>query len=345
VARDVLPVVAMVEAGLLALSVALLVGHAALAKRRARRLRPRLRAARTAAAGSLDGPGVDTEAARRIAALPGRWQVRLVGDLARQLDGERSRRLTDLATHVGLVERAERWCGQRRWWRRLWGARLLTALGAGTPRVLDLLADPRPEVRAQAAEWAGGQHGAEPIRRLLELLDDERPLCRFAVKDALLRHGGAASAPIAEYLADGSAGRPEEALEVATGVAGPGLLEPAVAHAGSADPAVRAQAAALLGAIGGSVATERLTTLIDDEDAAVRAAAAASLGRLGHWPAAVRLQVRLADPAWAVRRAAALALREMGAPGVLLLRRAREHPDRFARDMAQQVLDLPGARA
>jgi hypothetical protein len=343
--RDVLLVVAMVEAALLALAVALLVGHAALAKHRARRLRPRLRAARTAAAGALEASGVDAEAARRIAALPARWQIRLVADLARQLDGERSRRLTELAARVGLVERAERWCGQRRWWRRLWGARLLTALGAGTPRVLDLLADPRPEVRAQAAEWAGGQQGAEPIRRLLDLLDDERPLCRFAVKDSLLRRGGAAAAPVAEYLARGSAGRPQEALEVAAGIAGPRLLEPALTHAASPEAAVRAQAATLLGAIGGGLATERLTALLGDEDAAVRAAAAGALGRLGHWPAAARLQERLADPAWAVRRAAALALREMGAPGALLLRRAREHPDRFARDMAQQVLDLPGPRA
>jgi hypothetical protein len=40
-------------------------------------------------------------------------------------------------------------------------------------------------------------------------------------------------------------------------------------------------------------------------------------------------------------RAAALALRRLDAPGALYLRRALRDHDAFARDMAQQVLDLP----
>jgi len=50
----------------------------------------------------------------------------------------------------------------------------------------------------------------------------------------------------------------------------------------------------------------------------------------------------LRDQAWVVRREAALALRAMGAPGTLLLRRALTSDDRFAADMAKQVLGLPG---
>ncbi|HEV7845153.1 MAG TPA: HEAT repeat domain-containing protein, partial [Thermoleophilaceae bacterium] len=239
---------------------------------------------------------------------------------------------------------AEVWCRRRRWWLRLRGVRLLSALGAGGPAVLELFADPRAEVRAQAAEWAAQQPGEAPLERLLELLDDPRELCRFAVKDALLRRGGAAAEPIARHLARAGA-RPHEALEVAAGIAEPRFLPAAAAHTAAPDAEVRALAASLLGAVGGAEAVERLVALLDDEDAAVRAAATTALARLRHWPAAGPIAERLGDPAWAVRRAAGLGLRELGAPGLLLLRHALDAPDRFARDMARQVLDLPDTPA
>jgi hypothetical protein len=44
---------------------------------------------------------------------------------------------------------------------------------------------------------------------------------------------------------------------------------------------------------------------------------------------------------WDVRRAAGLALRATGAPGAILLRWAKDDEERFASDMARQVLDLP----
>jgi hypothetical protein len=44
-----------------------------------------------------------------------------------------------------------------------------------------------------------------------------------------------------------------------------------------------------------------------------------------------------------VRRNAALALRALGPTGELLLQRALRDEDAFARDMAQQTLDLPEA--
>jgi hypothetical protein len=44
-----------------------------------------------------------------------------------------------------------------------------------------------------------------------------------------------------------------------------------------------------------------------------------------------------------VRQRAGLALKAIGAPGIITLRQALEDPDPFARDMARQVLDLPGS--
>jgi hypothetical protein len=337
--------VALLEAALLALAAGALVGRAVVGRRRERRLEPRLRHTRVAAAASLNRPGLDDAVVAEVAALPRALQIRLVSELARQVDGAQRRRLAGLADALGLVALAEGWCRRRRWWLRLRGARLLSALDTGNGAVvLALFADPRAEVRAQAAEWAAQQPGDGPIGHLLELLDDPRPVCRFAVKDALLRHGFAAEEPIARYLAR-SEPRPHEALEVAAGIAGPRFLPAGMRYAGAEDPAVRARAAVLLGGIGGAEAVARLTALLGDDEADVRAAAATALGRLAHWPAAGALSERLADPAWAVRRAAGLALRDIGAPGLLLLRRSLTMPDRFGRDMARQILDLPDTPA
>ena len=68
----------------------------------------------------------------------------------------------------------------------------------------------------------------------------------------------------------------------------------------------------------------------------------AGLGALGHWPSSPLLADSLGDPAWEVRRAAGLALDRLGGPGQLYLRRALDSTDRFARDMARQVLDRAG---
>ena len=98
-----------------------------------------------------------------------------------------------------------------------------------------------------------------------------------------------------------------------------------------------------MGSVGGSRGTEALTALLSDADPSVRTSAANALAKLGHWPAASRLAECLRDPSWDVRRAAAITLRGFWPTGVLLLRRALSDSDRFARDMARQVLDLPGA--
>ena len=64
-----------------------------------------------------------------------------------------------------------------------------------------------------------------------------------------------------------------------------------------------------------------------------------------YWQAGSLLAERLRDQRWRVRREAGLALRAIGAAGTLFLRKALKGDDRFAADMAQQVLDLPEAAA
>ena len=62
-------------------------------------------------------------------------------------------------------------------------------------------------------------------------------------------------------------------------------------------------------------------------------------------PAVAYVAVALAAGVWwwLQRTQGGLALRAIGAPGTLFLRRATKSDDRFAADMAHQVLDLPAA--
>ncbi len=117
---------------------------------------------------------------------------------------------------------------------------------------------------------------------------------------------------------------------------------------------------------------EEVARFVDDPDAEVRAAALRALARLGYIPqeaeagvvaaladdvefvrihgtraapllpegaALPALREAAGDSSWWVRRAAAESLAAMREPGVSELRKvAAEHPDRFAREMAEQVL-------
>jgi HEAT repeat protein len=132
---------------------------------------------------------------------------------------------------------------------------------------------------------------------------------------------------------------------VAESVAEPRFLTSALRLSQDDKIGVRSAAAKLLGAIAGAEAAARLVEMLADSDSHVRAAAASGLGRMHYWQAGSQLAERLRDERWRVRREAGLALRAIGAPGTLFLRRALKSDDRFAADMAQQVLDLPEAAA
>lgn len=290
--------------------------------------------------------GGTPEPAERSAfeSLPIQVQMRLLADLTTNLVGDPRVRLAELAVETGVVAAAERLCRHRRAVRRLRGVRVLTKIGVGRPLVRRLVRDRDPDVRAAAATWAADHADMALATSVVMMLDDERPLCRFAAKDALLRMGSTAVEPLLWRLTSRPGGRVDEALEVAAGLADYALLDAALAAADDGAPARRLLAAQLCTAIGGADATSALEDMLTDADGSVRAAAAAGLGQLGHWPAAPQLADALMDPSWDVRRAAALALRGLGSPGRLFLRDALDGEDRFAADMARQVLTLPGQR-
>jgi HEAT repeat protein len=332
----------LAEALPLVFVVAVLVGRGALLSARRRTQGPRLARATQTIVAAAEGRAADRAAVADLARLPRAAQISAFAQLGDNLVGAQKRAVCRIARQAGLTEKAEAWCTARRWGQRLRGARLLTLLEGGLDVVPPLLDDPRPEVRAQAAQWAGAHPDADSIDRLLTMLGDRETLCRFTVKDALLQVGRPAIEPLLRHLTEVDGNPAAEALELAAGIADSRFLQPALTHCRASHVQTRSKAATLAGAIGGAEATGVLTELLRDDAPEVRSAAATALGRLRHWPAAGGLRECMRDPAWEVRLAAAVGLRGLGAAGILVLRQTMTDSDPFARDMAWQVLELPG---
>jgi hypothetical protein len=333
------------ETVILALSLAVLFGHALLAQRRERRWRVPVEKGRHALlevvrTGRLTRPDEAT-----LRSLPVRQQIRLFTELVPSITGQSRDHLARLARDIGLVPTAERMAAGRDWRDRLHGIRLLSAVGGGDAVVPPLLDDPHPAVRAEAVEWAGTHPTPELTEQLVRLLPRTDRYGSFVVRDALLRIGADAIQPLARYLAKHNGRHAEPGLDVAAGMPDVRFAAAALRLCRDPLPHVRARAATLAGAVGSEEAVGQLQALVADGDAEVRAAAAAALGRLGHWPSAQVIAPLLRDRAWIVRSQSALALRSLGSPGLLYLRKGLSDSDPFAADISRQVLDLPDSSA
>jgi hypothetical protein len=343
--EHLLAVIMLIEVALLALAVNLFFLHGLFLHLTARRVKRLSRAGHEALARLVTRGHVSVEDIDALKLLPPDIQTITFLEVSRSLSGAGKERLSFVAQQVGVVDRARKLCEHKWWTRRLRGARILSRLGTPDPLVLKLLADPHPAVRAQAAEWAAAQPSVEVISAMLELLADPATQARFAVQNALLRMGNLIALPLASFLETHSGRSAEAGLRVAESVAVPGFLSSALRHSHSEDPGVREAAAKLLGGIAGAEAGARLMEMLSDADSSVRAGAASALGRMRYWQAGSLLAERLRDQRWRVRREAGIALRGLGAAGTLFLRRALKGDDRFAADMAEQVLELPEAAA
>lgn len=329
--------VVVVEASVVVVGIALVLGHGLWTVVAEQRNVVRVAGGRKALQSVLDeGNGY-----RVLAGLPQRLRLEVLLGVAPSLAGAQRQRLTALAEDLGILSSAEVRCRSRWWWRRLHGARLCTLLGGGTTAVPPLLGDRRKDVRAQAAQWVVRHHDDGLIHRLLRTLDVDDGTTRFAVKDSLVRIGRPVVGPLAEHLSVRAGPSLAPALEVAMALADPALLPAALALCVDEVPRIRALAASVAGAIGGGPAAEAVSLMLGDDTAEVRAAAARALGRAGHWPAAPSLFNLLGDASWEVRLQSAIALRTLGTPGMLFLRRAASSGDNDAADAARLMLDLP----
>lgn len=343
VSQHLLDIIMLIEIFLLAVAVSLYFVHGLWLKITARRTQKLSQTARESLARLVLRGMVNLEDMELLKLLPHDVQTMALLEISRNLTGAGKERLRFVAQQVGAIDRARALCTHRWWTRRLRGARILSNLDVQDPLAEALLSDTHPAVRAQAAEWAAAQGSPEVVAAMLELLADPATQARFAVQSALLRMGSVIAAPLARFLETRSGRAAEAGLRVAESIAEPRFLESAIRLSRADDVGVREAAAKLLGAIAGAEPAARLIDLLNDDDARVRAGAASSLGRMRYWQAGSLLAERLGDQRWRVRREAGLALRAFGAAGTLFLRKALKGEDRFAADMAEQVLDLPEA--
>ncbi len=328
-----------VTLGLIATSFVMI--HAAHAAAVGRRLAGQLEQGRLviAAAVSSNTPPSEEDLAALLS-LPRNRVISLVSELTRALRDDEDQTIQRIARDLHITDRAIQLCGSRRWWRRLEGARLLQLFDAADHLRPQLLQDRHPLVRAQAAEWSARDATPTELGLLIGLLGDSDGLTRHSAKDALIRIGDAAAPFVTDELGRSEGLAAIAVLEVAASINDARLLPGALRLCADEEPRTRALATRLLGTVGGGEALEQLAALLSDEDAQVRAEAAQALGHLSHWPRGPELAAMLEDTSWDVRRASGLALGSIGAPGRLLLRRARGSADPFAADMAHQVLDL-----
>lgn len=130
------------------------------------------------------------------------------------------------------------------------------------------------------------------------------------------------------------------AIEVLGVCAEDSALDPLLRLLKEGRPEARVAAARALGGVGDPQSGPALVEALDDYSWAVRAQAARAIGRLRWAEAAPRLAARLGDPVWWVRHHAGYALGALGSDGRRTLEAvARANRDRFATDMAAEVLE------
>ncbi len=312
---------------------------------RARYVERRLDAARRALATVLFDD--DEHAARAflvVRRLPRAWLFRIAQGVLVDLGDATHERLRQVIAASGAARRIRALGRRRSWTKRVQGAQLLHLLPPGDPLRDRLLGDSHPMVRAQAIESMSASDIADRARLVLELLgDDHRPV-RIAAQQALLRADPRVLPEVAHFLAATDDQRATLALEVAANRPDSSLLDALLRHAADAAPERRVLVARALGAMPFTRTEETLLALLDDDDATVRAAAARSAGRMKLTDAAARLGTLLSDESFAVRREAGLALDALDAAGAAVLRAHLFDRDRYARDMARQVLDAAAIR-
>lgn len=296
---------------------------------------------------TADEAATDPEALSALMGVPIHVRRRLLIEMGIHVQGEARECLRSVARELGVTEAAERQSRSRWWWKRLRGARTLTVTDGNPEVLLRLLHDRDRSVRAQAIEWSVDHPRPAVIAELLSGLADGGPIATFHIPDALRRMGHHVIGPVRDALASTSASPTllVALLRIAAGVPDLSFAAGACALCHHPDADVRAQAVALLGALGGEMQAEAVVALLGDDAPLVRTAVARAIATLQHWPAAPALLTLLHDPVWAVRREAGLALLSLGSVGIVYLRQVtRTETDSVAADMARQVLDLPQAR-
>lgn len=231
-----------------------------------------------------------------------------------------------------------------RWWRRLDAARALGIVGtrADANRLRLLLGDKHPAVRLAAAQALAAVDDPPLVRTAVTRYPGETLAVRLFITSTLRTVWHLAEAPLQDLLgaADAPAADLAAWLALAESLNLPSHRAAITALAVHANPEVRAAAARALRRYPHAESVETVRRLLDDPQDFVRAAAAQALGMLRATEAEPELARGLTDHAWWVRFRCALSLALLGESGRAALRRARQSPDHFARDMALMTSGL-----
>ncbi len=252
---------------------------------------------------------------------------------------------------LGAAMRDEPWARwalsgaeSRRWWRRLDAARALGIVGtpADADELAPLLDDEHSAVRLAATQALSAVASPSLVRRAVAHYPNQPLAVRLFTTSTLRLVWELAEGPLREFLTDHAAtGRDVAAwLALAESLSLPGLraaVAPLVTHQ---DPEVRAAAARALRRYPHRESVEAVVKLLGDPQDFVRAASAQALGALRAAEAQSALERGLGDSGWWVRFRCAMALALLGEPGRAALRRARQSPDAFTRDLALMTSGL-----
>ena len=299
---------------------------------------------RTALAARLAGGGDEAEVRSELGRAWINRKPKVLQSFARALTGEGARRLQIDAQQAGVTDRIRRMAVRRSWRARTQAAQLLRLLPSTDPVIPALLTDRRQEVRARALDGVDAESLAAHAEIVIAACDATDPATRFAAQQAIIggddRIVGALISAV-ERAAAGSfspAGT-RTVLAAAAGVLDIGVVDAVASHSWGGDVEQRLYVVAALASGLGDNAESRLITMAADDEPAVRAAAINAIGRLGEPRHAATIGRFLRDASWDVRRSAGIALVQLGPAGLLVLRSYSHDTDRFARDMANEMLD------
>jgi hypothetical protein len=339
-----LVIIALVQAGLAAGLIALIIVNRWVRGRHEGTLAPR-RAALTATmrAWAL-GPGNLAAVLSRFAAVPPATAIDALARWSARFPGERSLALAEAVQREPWTQGVRAQVHSARWWKRLEAARFLSvaATPADTQDVLRLLRDPHPAVHIAALATLERLDSPALAREALELLPAVSPTLSGYYAGVLRRSRPTVVALLLEMLAGGRTADPNLAriADFAARLKEPRLREALTALAGHPASEVRVQVARALGGYPHPDSHRELERLAADPAWAVRAQAVRSLGVLGDPASLPVLRGAASDSAWWVRLRACLGLTRFGSAGTAFLLEAEVGPNREARDMARLILGL-----
>nr|WP_275939244.1 HEAT repeat domain-containing protein [Polyangium spumosum] len=266
--------------------------------------------------------------------------------LSQALDEEA--RCAAVCEELGLRAAWERTLrASKSWNERAHAARMLGKLGAASasPALASALTDPHEDttVRLAAAEAIGSIPDIAVIPHLCEALASQGEGSAKVVAEALLSFGAEAVRPLVRMLDDERAQARTWSARVLGRIGDPGATLPLVAQLGDGNAAARTAAAEALGHIGDPRATRPLVTaVLGDPSGAVRARAAAALARVGDEEVVATLVAALGDPDSEVRSRAVDALAALAPEDRSAIERALFDPCDDVRRSAALAMDRLG---